>query len=129
MAVVIRFARKGKKNTPFYRVVAADKQYPRDGRFLEILGTYDPKTKKAQLKTARAQLEKVAANFGYTLEELLSGKSVETVEDAPVKPRKPVEIRYRNPANEAETWTGRGKQPRWLAAAIASGKNLQDFAI
>ncbi len=85
--------------------------------------------KKAQLKTARAQLEKVAADFGYTLEELLSCKSVETVEDAPVKPRKPVEIRYRNPANEAETWTGRGKQPRWLAAAIASGKNLQDFAI
>lgn len=85
--------------------------------------------KKAQLKTARAQLEKVAADFGYTLEELLSGKSVETVEDAPVKPHKPVEIRYRNPANEAETWTGRGKQPRWLAAAIASGKNLQDFAI
>jgi DNA-binding protein H-NS len=38
-------------------------------------------------------------------------------------------VRYRNPANEAETWTGRGKQPRWLAAAIASGKNLQDFAI
>lgn len=88
--------------------------------------------KKAQLKTARAQLEKVAADFGYTLEELLSGKSgksVETVEDALVKPRKPVEIRYRNPANEVETWTGRGKQPRWLAAAIATGKSLQDFAV
>lgn len=84
--------------------------------------------KKAQLKTARAQLEKVAADFGYTLEELLAGKTTEAKEII-VKIRKPVEVRYRNPANEAETWTGRGKQPRWLAAAIASGKNLQDFAI
>jgi len=84
--------------------------------------------KKAQLKTARAQLEKVAADFGYTLEELLAGKTTE-IEEASVKTRKPVDIRYRNPANVAETWTGRGKQPRWLAAAIASGKSLQDFAI
>lgn len=84
--------------------------------------------KKAQLKTARAQLEKVAADFGYTLEELLAGKTTET-EQVVVKTRKPVEIRYRNPANEAETWTGRGKQPRWLAAAIATGKSLQDFAV
>jgi len=85
--------------------------------------------KKAQLKTARAQLEKVAADYGYTLEELLSGKTVEVTEDTPAKTRKPVEVRDRNPANDAETWTGRGKQPRWLAAAIATGKNLQDFAV
>ena len=84
--------------------------------------------KKAQLKTARAQLEKVAADFGYTLEELLAGKATEA-EETPVKTRKPVDIRYRNPVNANETWTGRGKQPRWLAAAIASGKSLQDFAI
>ena len=43
--------------------------------------------------------------------------------------RKPVEIRYRNPANAAETWTGRGKQPRWLVAALATGKVLEDFSI
>ena len=84
--------------------------------------------KKAQLKAARAQIEKMAADFGYTLEELMVGKTVEQ-EELPVKTRKPVEIRYRNPANDAETWTGRGKQPRWLAAAIAAGKALEDFAV
>ena len=37
--------------------------------------------------------------------------------------------KYRNPANPKETWTGRGKQPRWLAAATAKGKKVEDFLI
>ncbi len=42
MAVVIRLSRRGAKKRPFYRVVATDSRNPRDGRFLEILGTFDP---------------------------------------------------------------------------------------
>ena len=42
MAVKIRLARFGKKKKPFYRVVVAPETAPRDGRFVEILGTYDP---------------------------------------------------------------------------------------
>ncbi len=42
MAVKIRLTRKGTKKKPFYRIVAADIESPRDGRFLELLGTYDP---------------------------------------------------------------------------------------
>jgi len=42
MAVRIRLTRKGGHKKPFYRVVAADSRMPRDGRFLDILGTYDP---------------------------------------------------------------------------------------
>ncbi len=45
MAVKIRLARFGAKKKPFYRIVAADSRDPRDGRFLEILGTYDPRNK------------------------------------------------------------------------------------
>jgi hypothetical protein len=41
----------------------------------------------------------------------------------------PVAPKYRNPGNPAETWAGRGLKPRWLTAAIASGKKLEDFAI
>jgi DNA-binding protein H-NS len=37
--------------------------------------------------------------------------------------------KYRNPENPAETWAGRGLKPRWLTAAIKSGKNIEDFAI
>ncbi len=42
MAVKIRLTRKGTKKKPFYRIVAADIEAPRDGKFLEALGTYDP---------------------------------------------------------------------------------------
>ncbi len=45
MAVAIRLARQGAKKRPFYRIVAADKRYARDGRFLEQLGVYDPRAK------------------------------------------------------------------------------------
>ena len=48
MAVVIRLTRRGKKKKPFYRIVATDSRSPRDGKFLEILGTFDPlKTENA----------------------------------------------------------------------------------
>jgi small subunit ribosomal protein S16 len=43
MAVSIRLRREGAKNRPYYKVVVADKRSPRDGKFIEIIGTYDPK--------------------------------------------------------------------------------------
>src|SRR5678815_2078992 len=43
MAVSIRVRREGTKNRPYYRVVVTDSRSPRDGKFIEILGTYDPK--------------------------------------------------------------------------------------
>ncbi len=43
MAVKIRLARGGAKKKPFYQVVVADERFPRDGRFIEQLGQYDPK--------------------------------------------------------------------------------------
>lgn len=47
MSVRIRLTRKGTKKKPFYRIVAADIEAPRDGRFLETLGTYNPMTEPA----------------------------------------------------------------------------------
>ncbi len=51
MAVKIRLARMGSKKKPFYRIVAADSEAPRDGKFLEILGYYDPMKDPATIKT------------------------------------------------------------------------------
>ena len=42
MAVTIRLTRMGAKKKPFYRLVVTDSRFPRDGRFIEVLGTYDP---------------------------------------------------------------------------------------
>ena len=50
MAVKIRLTRLGDKKSPFYRVVVADSRYPRDGRFIELLGTYNPLKEPAEIK-------------------------------------------------------------------------------
>jgi small subunit ribosomal protein S16 len=49
MAVKIRLARHGAKKRPFYRIVVADSESPRDGRFLEIVGTYNPLMEPAEV--------------------------------------------------------------------------------
>ena len=50
MAVKIRLTRLGDKKSPFYRVIVADSRSPRDGRFIDILGTYNPLTNPAEIK-------------------------------------------------------------------------------
>ncbi len=49
MAVKLRLKRMGSKRKPFYRIVAADSRAPRDGRFIEIIGTYNPTTEPASI--------------------------------------------------------------------------------
>ena len=56
MAVRIRLTRKGTKKKPFYRLVAADSEAPRDGKFLEILGSYDPMKDPAEVKVHREKV-------------------------------------------------------------------------
>ena len=83
--------------------------------------------RKSSVKQARAKVEQIAADLGMTVAELLEVKG--DVKAVSTKEKKKVEPRYRNTANADETWTGRGKQPRWLAAQLAAGKQLADFLI
>ena len=53
--VKIRLRRMGAKKAPFYRIVVADSRYPRDGRFIEEIGTYNPMTAEAKVDAERAQ--------------------------------------------------------------------------
>jgi small subunit ribosomal protein S16 len=57
MAVSIRLRREGAKNRPYYKVVVADSRSPRDGKFIELIGTYDPKVKgeNSTIKVDRAE--------------------------------------------------------------------------
>ena len=57
MAVKIRLRRMGARNNPFYRVVVADSRSPRDGRFLEELGYYDPKSDPAVISIDKEKAE------------------------------------------------------------------------
>ncbi|HDS0925080.1 TPA: H-NS histone family protein [Stenotrophomonas maltophilia] len=94
--------------------------------------------KRPAITKVRAQLTKLAKANGYTLEEVAgvaapargrAGKAATAAPAKAVRKLGKVAPKYRNPANPKETWTGRGKQPRWLAAHTTKGKKLEDFLI
>ncbi len=62
MAVKIRLRRMGAKKAPFYRIVVADSRYPRDGRFIEELGYYDPTKSPSVLKVDDEKTKSWIAN-------------------------------------------------------------------
>ena len=62
MAVKIRLRRMGQKKAPFYRIVVADSRSPRDGRFIEEIGTYDPSTDPSTYKVNEEAAKKWLAN-------------------------------------------------------------------
>jgi DNA-binding protein H-NS len=85
-----------------------------------------------EIKAGYAQVVQIAQGLGITVEELIAtgqkGGQKATKKTTSTT-RKPVAPRYRNTDNASETWTGRGKQPRWLAAKIAGGATVADFLI
>ena len=62
MAVKIRLRRMGAKKAPFYRIVVADSRYPRDGRFIDEIGTFNPMTEPAEVKIDAEKAAKWLAN-------------------------------------------------------------------
>ena len=62
MAVKLRLTRIGAKKNPCYRVVAADSRYPRDGRFIEVIGTYNPMTDPIEVKIDAEKAKQWIAN-------------------------------------------------------------------
>ena len=62
MAVKIRLRRMGQKKAPFYRIIVADSKSPRDGRFIEEIGTYDPNTEPSTFKVDEEAAKKWLAN-------------------------------------------------------------------
>ena len=62
MSVKIRLRRMGAKKAPFYRIVVADSRYPRDGRFIEEVGFYDPTKEPSVIKVDAEKVEKCIAS-------------------------------------------------------------------
>lgn len=94
--------------------------------------------KRKPINTVRARLKAAATAEGYTIAELFGSASAGAggeprATKAPRAPRKGTGVKvppkYRNPANPEQTWTGRGKQPRWMAEEVSKGKKPEDFLI
>ncbi len=94
--------------------------------------------KRPAVTKVRTQLTKLAKAHGYSIEEVFGGavpargraaKATKAPAKKAVRKLGKVAPKYRNPANPKETWTGRGKQPRWLAALTTKGKKVEEFLI
>ena len=77
------------------------------------------KRKKAD---ALAEIKSLAHAKGFSLDELLGGEAAKGK-------RAPAVAKYADPANPDNTWSGRGRKPKWLVAQIENGKTVEDFAI
>ena len=81
------------------------------------IASYEDRKKKE----AVAELEDRARQMGFTLSELLGTQ--------PSRKRAPAAAKYANPANPGDTWSGRGRKPRWFEAALAEGRSPADLAV
>jgi DNA-binding protein H-NS len=90
-------------------------------------------TQRAPVAQVRSKLTRLAKAEGYTIEELFgaagAGRARKSAATGRGRKLGKVAPKYRNPENPKETWTGRGKQPRWLAAYTAKGRDLGEFVI
>ena len=77
------------------------------------------KRKKAE---ALAEIKSLAHAKGFSLDELLGGEAAKGK-------RAPAVAKYADPANPDNTWSGRGRKPKWLIAELENGKSVEDFAI
>jgi len=76
-----------------------------------------------QLAEARAKLEEHAREMGFSLKQILEMQAAK-------KPKSERPVKYRNPKNPEETWSGRGRKPRWLKVAMTSvGAKIEDFQV
>ena len=74
MSVTIRLSRHGAKKRPFYRIVVSDRRFPRDGRYIEQVGTYDPSATSGGVKLNREKIDswiKNGAQPSQTVSELI----------------------------------------------------------
>ena len=83
----------------------------------------------AQMALAKKQevadkVRKLALDNGLNISDLVAAEKTKAK-----KPRGKVAPKYKNPENGSETWTGRGRQPRWVASALEGGKTLDELLI
>lgn len=81
------------------------------------IATYEERRKKEAL----AELEEKAREMGFSLAELTGG--------VVGRKRAPAQAKYANPDDATETWSGRGRKPRWFDAALSAGKSPEDMAV
>ena len=113
MSIKIRLARAGSKKRPFYRVIAADSRMPRDGRFIEKLGTYNPLLKKDDSNRVKLDLDKIKEwlSKGAQTTDRIS-RLLETLEVLPKKTRNnPIKAKPKKETEEPAAEEPKAEEP------------------
>ena len=124
MSIKIRLARAGSKKRPFYRVVAADSRMPRDGRFIEKLGTYNPLLKKDDSDRVKLDIDKVKdwLSKGAQTTDRIS-RLLENLEILPKKIRNnPIKAKPKKEAEEPKAEEVATEEPKAEEAATEEPK-------
>lgn len=118
-----------------YASWSVDKLNKEIGKIQRIIEKKESRNKKEAL----AKLTQVARSSGFELHELIGEKPAKEAKVPTVATRKPatkkskkrgkVAPKYRNPENQSETWTGRGRQPIWVRQLVENGGSLVDVTI
>ncbi|GAA5132212.1 H-NS family nucleoid-associated regulatory protein [Alloalcanivorax gelatiniphagus] len=96
------------------------------------------KKRMEAVKNAQAEINKIAKDLGVSVDDLLEenkGRKKKTTarktttRKKKAGVRKPAKIKYRNPNDSSQTWTGRGKRPVWLREAVEQGAKLEDYEV
>jgi DNA-binding protein H-NS len=98
------------KNMPVYELWAL---------YEEIISILEPK-----IETEKLKLERRLAELG-----LAPARELNRIDRPERRPYPKVHPKYRNPDRPVETWSGRGKQPRWVSALLQSGRNIEDLRV
>jgi len=79
--------------------------------------------RQQEQEQVRRKILELAKKSGLDVSELIGAKA-----KAPRKSKKAPAVKYRNPANPSQTWTGRGRKPKWLVEALQKGADIEKFA-
>ena len=82
-------------------------------------------TQASEKKALKAKLEALAAESGFSIEELISGGKRSGRKGSSAS----VVVKYRNSKDPSQTWSGRGRKPNWLGEAVSSGKKIESFLV
>jgi DNA-binding protein H-NS len=98
-------------------------------RFIVELEAVQKKRREEKRQALKDQIEGMVKEHGISLAELFPKTGKDRTQLKEKRTGVGQKVKYRNPVDSSQTWTGKGRKPAWLIEALTSGKTLEDFAV
>ena len=87
------------------------------------------KRERQEKAEAKKKIQAIASEAGFSVTELFEEKKPASRGKSAPRKRAKAKVKFRHPKNSKNTWTGRGRMPKWMVAEIEKGKKKEDFAV